>query len=57
MVCWLQQNESPEGRRTVAQETYKWLRRMRIKGFYDSVTASNFADGAKALIQVTLPAQ
>lgn len=48
----MQQNESAEGRRTVAQETYKWLRRMHIKAFYDSVTARSFADGAKALIQV-----
>ncbi|OWA49967.1 Solute carrier family 12 member 2 [Hypsibius exemplaris] len=55
LICGhvLVQNETPEARRTVAQETYKWLRRMHIRAFYDSVTARSFADGAKALIQMS----
>ncbi|XP_055351992.1 solute carrier family 12 member 2-like isoform X2 [Paramacrobiotus metropolitanus] len=46
-------DESPQQRRTVQQETYKWLRRTHVKSFYDSIVAASFADGAKALIQTS----
>ena len=37
----------------MAQESYKWLRRRKIRAFYDYVAASRTSEGIRALIQTS----
>ena len=40
-------------RKTLAQEAYKWLRRRKIRAFYDYVAAKSTSEGIRALIQTS----
>jgi hypothetical protein len=47
------QKESVKERAIMAQESYNWLRRRKIRAFYDYVAARNTVEGIRALIQTS----
>ncbi|GAV06345.1 hypothetical protein RvY_16354 [Ramazzottius varieornatus] len=53
LVCGHVSGKSVKERGIMSQESYRWLRRRKIRAFYDFVATKSTAEGIRALIQTS----